>query len=85
MLGRKGMGSFFRRFVIFAPPELIQRFLQHKATAKLLAQVVPAHRGRGLGGLGAPKAPPAAGGGGQELPSARRGALGRSEPPSLTL
>ncbi|CAL1147022.1 unnamed protein product [Cladocopium goreaui] len=40
IVGRRGMGSFLRRFIVAVPPDLIRRFLQHKATAKLVAQVV---------------------------------------------
>ena len=40
VLGRRGMGSFLRRFVVAVPPDLVSRFLQHKATAKAVAQVV---------------------------------------------
>eukprot|EP00435_Cladocopium_sp_Y103_P075185 s14_g54.t2 len=40
IVGRRGMGSFLRRFIVAVPSDLIRRFLQHKATAKLVAQVV---------------------------------------------
>ncbi|CAK8990908.1 unnamed protein product, partial [Durusdinium trenchii] len=40
VLGRRGMGSFLRRFIVAVPPHLVRRFLQYKATAKLVASVV---------------------------------------------
>ncbi|CAJ1379350.1 unnamed protein product [Effrenium voratum] len=40
LVGRHGMGSFFRRFIVTAPPQMLRRFIQHKATAQLVAKVV---------------------------------------------
>ncbi|CAE7743026.1 unnamed protein product [Symbiodinium sp. CCMP2592] len=40
IVGRHGMGSFLRRFLVFAPPEMLRRWCQHKSTAVLMAFVV---------------------------------------------
>ncbi|CAE6971761.1 MRL1 [Symbiodinium natans] len=40
IVGRQGMGSFLRHFLVFAPPDMMRRFCQHKSTAVLLARVV---------------------------------------------